>query len=357
MGGRIQDFLYSGLTAEESRQFAEFPNGMLFFEQLSRSGEPLRLRNFHGYVRELGLPEFRPPMAVSSPLPFLAAPLRHQGEGVGGIYVGEKDVEFTPEDEETLVNTTPVGVLVHDARTGVVVSLNREARRIVSGLCAPGGSAEQLWSRRMSRNRRARELRVSHRASAPPWREISPYGAGPPGTPAIIPSAWAAAAPGFVPGPAGRFPGPVTPSSGEQRPRDRRVPLPRRSGPGMPAAAAAWAWIRGSASPMLRCTVAPTHHLPGSRRCRTVRLVPSSTMNWRRRRCSTVTSSAATRSRMASRWTCQDWWLGAARRASGSTPIVGPDNIHYVNWTCATLWSGSSWPRWTSICSEVTHQA
>ena len=172
--GRIQDFLYSGLTAEESRQFAEFPNGMLFFEHLSGIGEPLRLRDFHGYARELGLPEFRPPMAVSSPLPFLAAPLRHRGEGVGGIYVGEKEREFTPEDEETLVmfasqaalvianarrhreeqraradletlvNTTPVGVLVFEAKTGGLTSVNREARRIVSDLCAPGGSAEQL---------------------------------------------------------------------------------------------------------------------------------------------------------------------------------------------------------------------
>ena len=172
--GRIQDFLYSGLTPEESRQFAELPNGMLFFEQLSSISEPLRLRDFHGYTRALGLPEFRPPMAVSSPLPFLAAPLRHRGESVGAIYVGEKEVEFTPEDEETLVmfatqaalvianarrhrdeqraradletlvNTTPVGVLVFDAKTGGVTSVNREARRIVSDLCAPGGSAEQL---------------------------------------------------------------------------------------------------------------------------------------------------------------------------------------------------------------------
>ena len=85
---RIQDFLYSGLTAEESRRFTEFPNRMLFFERLSSIGEPLRLRDFHGYARELGLPEFRPPMAVSSPLPFLAAPLHHRGEGVGSIYVG-----------------------------------------------------------------------------------------------------------------------------------------------------------------------------------------------------------------------------------------------------------------------------
>ena len=172
--GRIQDFLYSGLTPEESRQFAEFPNGMLFFEYLSSIGEPLRLRDFHSYVRELGLPEFRPPMAVSSPLPFLATPIRHLGESVGAFYVGEKELEFTPEDEETLVmfasqaalvianarrhreeqrtrtdletlvNTTPVGVLVLDASTGEVRSINREARRVVSDLCAPGGSAEQL---------------------------------------------------------------------------------------------------------------------------------------------------------------------------------------------------------------------
>ena len=172
--GRIQDFVYSGLTPEESRQFAEFPDGMLFFEYLSSISEPLRLRDFHSYIRELGLPEFLPPMAVSSPLPFLAAPIRHLGESVGAFYVGEKELEFTPEDEETLVmfasqaalvianarrhreeqrtrtdletlvNTTPVGVLVLDAGTGEVRSINREARRIVSDLCAPGGSAEQL---------------------------------------------------------------------------------------------------------------------------------------------------------------------------------------------------------------------
>ena len=172
--GRIQDLLYSGLTPEESRRFAEFPNGMLFFEYLSSISEPLRLRDFHSYVRELGLPEFHPPMAVSSPLPFLAAPIRHLGESVGAFYVGEKELEFTPEDEETLVmfasqaalvianarrhreeqrtrtdletlvNTTPVGVLVLDAGTGEVRSINREARRIVSDLCAPGGTAEQL---------------------------------------------------------------------------------------------------------------------------------------------------------------------------------------------------------------------
>ena len=172
--GRIEDSVTSGLTPQEHRRFMDFPEGMPFFEYLNGISEPLRLRDFHRYTRSLGLPEFRPPFPVSSPLPFLAAPIRHLGESVGAIYVGEKEMEFTAEDEETLVmfasqaalvianarryreeqraradletlvNTTPVGVLVFDAKTGGLRSVNREARRIVSGLHMPDGSAEQL---------------------------------------------------------------------------------------------------------------------------------------------------------------------------------------------------------------------
>ena len=186
--GQVQDFVTSGLTQEEHRRFTDLPEGMMFFQYLSDIQEPLRLRDFHSHVQSLGLPEFQPPMAVSSPLPFLAAPVRHRGEGVGAIYVGEKDVEFTPEDEETLVmfasqaalvianarrhrdeqraragletlvNTAPVGVLVFDAKTGVVTSVNREARRIVSGLHMPGGSAEQLLDMLTFRRADGREI-------------------------------------------------------------------------------------------------------------------------------------------------------------------------------------------------------
>ena len=172
--GKVQDFVTSGLTPEEHRRFTELPEGMMFFQYLSNIQEPLRLRDFHSHIRSLGLPEFQPPMAVSTPLPFLAAPIRHLGESVGAFYVGEKGVEFTPEDEETLVmfasqaalvianarrhrdeqraradletliDTSPVGVMVFDAGTGEVRSINREARRIVSDLCPPDGTAEQL---------------------------------------------------------------------------------------------------------------------------------------------------------------------------------------------------------------------
>ena len=186
--GQVQDFVTCGLTAEEHRRFTDLPEGMMFFQYLSNIQEPLRLRDFHSHIRSLGLPEFQPPMAVSTPLPFLAAPIRHLGESVGAFYVGEKDVEFTPEDEETLVmfasqaalvianarrhrdeqraradletlvNTTPVGVLVFDAKTGGVTSVNREARRIVSGLHMPDGSAEELLDMLTFRRADGREV-------------------------------------------------------------------------------------------------------------------------------------------------------------------------------------------------------
>ena len=186
--GKVQDFVTSGLTAEEHRRFTELPEGMMFFQYLSNIQEPLRLRDFHSHIRSLGLPEFQPPMAVSTPLPFLAAPIRHLGESVGAFYVGEKDVEFTPEDEETLVmfasqaalvianarrhrderrarayletliDTSPVGVLVFDAKTGGVTSVNREARRIVSGLHMPDGSAEELLDMLTFRRADGREV-------------------------------------------------------------------------------------------------------------------------------------------------------------------------------------------------------
>ena len=156
--GQVQDFVTSGLTSEEHRRFTDLPEGMMFFQYLSNIQEPLRLRDFHSHIRSLGLPEFQPPMTVSTPLPFLAAPIRHLGESVGAFYVGEKDVEFTLEDEETLVNTTPVGVLVFDAKTGGVTSVNREARRIVSGLHMPDGSAEELLDMVTFRRADGREI-------------------------------------------------------------------------------------------------------------------------------------------------------------------------------------------------------
>ena len=169
--GQVEDFLASGMTAAESQQVWETPGGLKFFEYLINIPGPLRVRDFSSHTRSLGLPEFHPPLGASA---FLSASIRHQGEVVGNIYLAKRPPEFTDEDEETLVmfasqaalvianarrhrdeqraradletliNTSPVGVAVFDARTGLPVSLNQESRRMLDNLRPPGCPLEQL---------------------------------------------------------------------------------------------------------------------------------------------------------------------------------------------------------------------
>ena len=186
--GRFQDFITSGLTPEEHRLFVELPGGPEFFAYLSGLPEPLRLADFSGYTQAMGLPEIGPPLGPVAA--FLGAPIRHLGRQVGNLYLSGKEGggEFTREDEgvlslfasqaalaianarqhreeqqaradlEALVNTTPVGVVVFDARTGAPLSFNREARRIVDGLRNPGQSPEQLLEALTVRRADGREI-------------------------------------------------------------------------------------------------------------------------------------------------------------------------------------------------------
>ena len=171
--GQVDDFQVSGMSPEEAERLWEMPGGLRFFEYLSALPGPLRVADFAGHTGPLGLPEFRPPVPVSS---FLAAPIRHRGVSVGNIHVakGEPGDEFSREDEETLamfasqvalvvanarrhrdemraragletlIDTSPVGVAVFDMRAGAAVSFNREARRIVDGLRRPDQTPEEL---------------------------------------------------------------------------------------------------------------------------------------------------------------------------------------------------------------------
>ena len=171
--GQVEDFLASGLTPGEAQLLWAMPGGSEFFEYIDAIGEPLRVADFPDHLRSMGLPEFHPPAPVSS---FLMVPIRHRGDRVGSIYMakGDSGQEFSREDEETLamfaaqsalvianarryrderrsraaletlLETSPVGVAVFNARTGVLVSCNREALRIVGGLLEPGQAPEEL---------------------------------------------------------------------------------------------------------------------------------------------------------------------------------------------------------------------
>ena len=119
--------------------------------------------------------------------------MRHRGVHVGDFFLGEKEGgrEFTADDEEVLVlfasqaanaianarahrderraradlealvETSPVGVVVFDAGTGRPASLNREARRLVDGLNAPGRPPEELLGALTCRFSDGREIALA----------------------------------------------------------------------------------------------------------------------------------------------------------------------------------------------------
>ena len=170
-GGQAQDFVTSGITADEHQQLAAWSDGPRLFEHLRDLPGPLRVRDLPAYVRSLGLSSDLLPSKTLQ-----GTPMRYRGVHVGTFFLGDKEggQEFTSEDEEVLVlfasqaataianartyqqeqraradlealvDTSPVGVVVFDARTGRLVSLNREAKRIVGGLRLPGRSPEEL---------------------------------------------------------------------------------------------------------------------------------------------------------------------------------------------------------------------
>ena len=174
--GQLQAFVTSGVTEEEHRMFVALPGGIEFFYYLTRMSEPLRVADFSSHIASVGLPEVGPPLGPVKG--FLGAPIRHRGRHVGNVNMSDKEggLEFTQEDEdtllmfasqaamaignahryreeqraradlETLVNTCPVGVVVFNAKIGTPASLNREARRIVDGLRNADQSVEQLSS-------------------------------------------------------------------------------------------------------------------------------------------------------------------------------------------------------------------
>lgn len=171
-----EDFLSSGMTPDEAGRLWALPGSPSHFEYLSRLPGPLRVPDLIDHIRSQGLPELVLPVEVSENVSFMATPVMHRGERVGSIFLAEKErrQEFTREDEETLVlfasqatmaianarrhreerlaradletliDTSPVGVVVFDALTGAPKSFNQEARRIVDSLRNVDQSPEQL---------------------------------------------------------------------------------------------------------------------------------------------------------------------------------------------------------------------
>ena len=196
--GQPQEFVTSGLTPEEHQQLVDWPEGPRLFEHFRNLPGPVRLNDLPAYVRSLG---FSPDLMRSKTM--AGTPMRHRGAHVGSFFLNGKEdaAEFTSEDEEVLVlfasqaaaaitnartyrdeqraradlealvDTSPVGVVVFDARTGNPVSLNREARRIVGSLCTPDRSPEQLLGVLRCRRADGREVALDEFPLARQWTD------------------------------------------------------------------------------------------------------------------------------------------------------------------------------------------
>ena len=183
--GQLQDFITSGISAEEHRRLVEWPDGPRLFEHFRDLPGVLRLADVHAFVRALGFSADLLPSRT-----FQGTPMRHQGVHVGNFYLVDKEggKEFSDDDEEilvlfasqaasaianartyraerlaradleALVDTSPVGVVVFNAKTGALVSLNREATRIVESLHLPGSPPAQLLNEITCRRADGREI-------------------------------------------------------------------------------------------------------------------------------------------------------------------------------------------------------
>ena len=184
--GALGESFFSGFTPKEQSEVTAWPDHARLFEHLRELPGPLRLADLAGYVRSLG---FAPPRAFSRS--FQGTPMRHGGTDVGQFFLADKadGKAFDDDDEEALVllaaqaataianarahraerrarahlevlvETTPVGVVVLDARNGQVTSLNREARRIMERL--GGGDPKELLETVSFRRADGREVSLS----------------------------------------------------------------------------------------------------------------------------------------------------------------------------------------------------
>ena len=186
--GEVREFVTSGFTPDEQRQFVDWPDGPKLFGHFRDLPGPIQLTDLPAFVRSLG---FSPELMRSKT--FQGTPMRHRDVHVGNFFLAEKEgaPAFTDQDEEilllfasqaataitnarthrderqtradleALIEISPVGVVVFDARSGRPASFNREARRIVEGLLTEGRPMEELLDTMTFRRADGREVSLS----------------------------------------------------------------------------------------------------------------------------------------------------------------------------------------------------
>ena len=169
--GTVEESFFSGCTSEEQQSLVRWPNWPNVIELLRRRLDPGRIADLPTFLRSLGID----PRGLYS-VSFQGVPIRDGETVIGHFFLaGEPGAQqFTDVDEEllllfaaqaatavvnarshgaeqrarahleALIETSPVGVVVLGARTGLTESVNHEARRIGEGLRTPGRPIEEL---------------------------------------------------------------------------------------------------------------------------------------------------------------------------------------------------------------------
>ena len=170
--GDLEAVLTSGTSEDEHRQLISLPGGDRIFAHFITISDPRRVDNYGEYATSVGLDGFLPITVWAG----LSAPIRHRAQAAGVMWLGHdrEEKKFSSEDEEalvmfssqaamvianarqyrderrarndleTLISASPVGVVVFDVKTGVPVSFNREASRIIGSLQSPDQPLEHL---------------------------------------------------------------------------------------------------------------------------------------------------------------------------------------------------------------------
>ena len=185
-GGDIENLAISGMAPEDVDRVGSQPTGDGLLGYLNEIQGPLRLTSVADHPRAVGVPENHPPVTT-----FLGTTISHLGRSVGSLYLCDKrGGEFTSDDEETLVmfasqaalaisnalnyqseqqaranlevlvETSPMGVAVFDARTRVLTSINQEAKRIIGSPYVQGRTLDE--SRSMMSFRRMDGSEIPH---------------------------------------------------------------------------------------------------------------------------------------------------------------------------------------------------
>ena len=142
--GTVEQFITSGITAEERALIGPLPHGLGLLGLLQREPHALRLRDIKDHPASVGFPQNHPPMRS-----FLGTPIRWRGTALGNLYLTEKrgGGEFSPDDEQAVATlAAQAAIAIENARLYEQterVSVLEERHRI--GMDLHDGAIQSLY--------------------------------------------------------------------------------------------------------------------------------------------------------------------------------------------------------------------